>query len=177
MQDPLAYFLTFHTYGSWLHGRREGSVDYRHRSYGQAHLPPDDRQLARRQQQMKHPEIVLDAAKREAVFDSIQETCGYRDWNLWALHVRENHVHAVVTAINTKPEKVLSDLKAYATRKLRKSKLIGVDRPLWSEHGSTRYLWDEAEVYEKCDYTLNQQGQPMQRFPEDGKPNQSEHGA
>jgi REP element-mobilizing transposase RayT len=126
---------------------------------------------------MKHPEMVLDAATREAVLSSIQETCEYRDWNLLALHVRENHVHAVVTAINTKPEKVLTDLKAYATRRLRKSKLVDPGKPLWSEHGSTRYLWDEAEVYEKCDYTLNQQGQPMQRRPEDGRPNQTEHEA
>jgi hypothetical protein len=31
---PLAYLITFNTYGSWLHGDRRGSVDRFHNRYG-----------------------------------------------------------------------------------------------------------------------------------------------
>ena len=29
------------------------------------------------------------------------------------------------------------------------------DRLVWSEHGSTRYLWDDADVLEACEYVTN----------------------
>ena len=37
---PLAYFITFTTYGSWLPGSDKGSVDAEHRSYGTPYLEP-----------------------------------------------------------------------------------------------------------------------------------------
>ena len=33
-EEPLAYFITFHTYGSWLHGAVSGSVDDEHNRPG-----------------------------------------------------------------------------------------------------------------------------------------------
>ena len=38
---PLAYFLSFTCYGSWLRGRTPGSVDEDHNQYGTPFLPPD----------------------------------------------------------------------------------------------------------------------------------------
>jgi hypothetical protein len=38
---PLAYFITFHTYGTWIHGDDRGSVDRHHNLYGTPMLPPD----------------------------------------------------------------------------------------------------------------------------------------
>jgi hypothetical protein len=35
---PLAYLITFRSYGTWLHGK-EGSVDRFHNVYGQPKLP------------------------------------------------------------------------------------------------------------------------------------------
>ena len=177
MQDPLAYFISFHTYGTWLHGRDEGSVDYQHKTYGQPHLPTNKQQETARKNQMKDPEVRLNHIARTIVLHSLLETCEYRTWQPHAIHIRENHVHLVVTAKSTKPEKVLGDLKAYATRALRKKNHIAKDASVWSEHGSTRYLWDQAAVYEKCHYTLHEQGKPMQRWPADGRILLSEHEA
>lgn len=123
---------------------------------------------------LKHPMFLLNEACREVVLDSVVETCGYRGWRLLAVHIRENHVHVVVSAGQAVAEKVLRDLKAYATRGLRNHGLLGADEPAWSEHGSTRYLWSEDEVAEKCHYTLYEQGEPMQRWTEQGL---SEHEA
>ncbi len=36
---PLAYFITFRCYGTWLHGDRRGSVDRFHNIYGTPRLP------------------------------------------------------------------------------------------------------------------------------------------
>lgn len=33
-QEPVAYFITFTTYGTWLQGRDPGWVDRQHNQYG-----------------------------------------------------------------------------------------------------------------------------------------------
>jgi hypothetical protein len=38
---PLAYFITFSTYGSWLHGEEKGSVDRAHNLPGTPYLEAD----------------------------------------------------------------------------------------------------------------------------------------
>lgn len=61
------------------------------------------------------------------------------------MSVRTNHVHCVVVGIAS-PERILNDLKAWATRALREAELVPPDVSPWSRHGSTRYLWTEASV-------------------------------
>jgi hypothetical protein len=46
MSEPLAYFITFTTYGAWLHGRKPGSVDRDHNAPGTPFLPADPEQEA-----------------------------------------------------------------------------------------------------------------------------------
>ena len=53
---------------------------------------------------------------------AIRETCRIRKWELLALNVRTNHVHAVVSTKQI-PERVLNALKANATRRLREKEL------------------------------------------------------
>lgn len=94
------------------------------------------------------------------------EVCQQRKWELLAAHVRTQHVHVVVQAM-VKPEKVLIDLKAYATRALRKHGLLEPSAKPWTEHGSTRYLWKPKDVEGAWNYVLFEQGEPMWRYPND----------
>jgi len=171
MNQPLAYFITFHTHGSWLHGRAQGSVDPEHNQPGTPVLPEDGQRHNRERAVMKKPPFVLDDDHRSCMRATIVEVCDHRQWQLLALHVRTNHVHAVIVA-PCKPEKVMSDLKAWCTRRLREAKLLGQKDDAWSRHGSTLYLWREASVAEKTDYTLNQQGTPLRfaKYPDDDHP-------
>src|SRR5437660_12150245 len=115
---PLAYFITFTTYGVWLHGREIGSVDKEHNEPGTPFLPPDPIREAEMSNNLREPPYLLDEARRTVVLETIQEVTRYRRWRLLACHVRTNHVHLVVTA-EAKPEKIMSDLKAYASRRLK----------------------------------------------------------
>jgi len=164
--EPAAYFITFHTYGSRLHGHSDGSVDYHHRDPKQPALPPDPQREAASHQRMKHTVVILDKPARQAVLSAILETCEYRKWQLHAVHVRTTHVHVVVTASGTTAEKTMVDLKAYATRRLRKDQHLSTNAPAWSEHGSTRYLWDSDAITQKTRYTLHEQGNAMSHWPE-----------
>ena len=50
----LAYFITFSTYGTWLHGtaKEEGSVDRRHNVYGTPFVSADELHEARAESRM-----------------------------------------------------------------------------------------------------------------------------
>ena len=160
MSQSLAYFITFHTHGSWLHGETKGSVDRNHNRYGTAFIPTDPQRRNDAAQRMRHNPVILNADQREIIHRTIEEVCQHRDWHPHAVHVRTNHIHAVITA-PIPPEKVMNDLKAWCTRRLREAGLHGQDKKLWSEHGSTHYLWTEAALADKIDYTLNRQGAPL----------------
>jgi REP element-mobilizing transposase RayT len=157
MSESLAYFLTWHTYGSWLHGHERGSVDEEHRVPGTPFAPSATERLAHSRARLVNEPIALDEAGRSAVQSAMVEVCAYRCWRLLALHVRTTHVHAIVAA-EKPPEKVMNDFKAYGTRRLRREGLVKADTRVWSTHGSTRYLWDEARLIEVIDYVVNRQG-------------------
>lgn len=100
---------------------------------------------------------LLSKESRAVVLNALLETCLHRRWTLLAAHIRTTHVHVVVAA-DASPEKVMNDLKAYATRAL--NNLEG-SRKRWARHGSTRWLWKDNEVRRAIRYVMEEQGQPM----------------
>jgi REP element-mobilizing transposase RayT len=166
MSDPLAYFITFSTYGVWLHGRAEGSVDRLHNEPFTPFLPPDPALEAKERADMIAGAYHLDAPRRRIVLDTIREVCRHRGWRLLAAQVRGTHVHMVVHAA-VPPEKVMNDCKAYASRRLTEAGFDGKDAKRWSRHGSTKYIWDETYLHNAIRYTLHGQGDPMERHAED----------
>jgi REP element-mobilizing transposase RayT len=107
---------------------------------------------------------VLDSAQRHCVEASASETCKIRKWKLYAINVRTNHVHLVVSIGETKPEIALNAFKANATREMRKSACWQSARSPWSDKGSKRYLWNEKSLAQAIDYVLNGQGDDLPDF-------------
>lgn len=105
---------------------------------------------------MAEEPYLLNKDRRETVLRTIQEVARHRRWQLWAVHVRSNHVHLVVTAA-AKPEKVMSDFKAWCSRRLREQHAES-DRTRWTQHGSTRHLMTEEEFHSAVRYVLLGQG-------------------
>ncbi|MFN8616596.1 MAG: transposase [Dehalococcoidia bacterium] len=158
MPDPLAYFLTWTTSGTWLHGDERGSKDHTRTAIGERELPPDEGLNRYRRFQLGDKVFLLDSpAKRAAVRDAIERTCALRDWRISAVNVRTNHVHLVVSA-DQKPEEVMTSLKAWATRALVAGGLVDRGERVWTRHGSTRYLWSEADVIAAGTYVVEGQG-------------------
>lgn len=159
VKSPLAYLITFTTYGTWLHGNRAGSI-WKDSVTSKTKLIASEPKLeASEAGRLKNASFVMDAEHRKAVLDSILEVCFFRNWDAYAVHVRTNHAHAVVST-NLQPEKVMNDFKVYATRALRK-KCRMLPRKIWTRHGSTKYLWNERELSDAVQYVRDQQGKIM----------------
>jgi len=157
----LGYLISFHTYGTWLHGRAEGSVDDEHAMPGTPYAPPNTLRERRERQALRHPPVELDAQRRFVVDATIQEVCNHRHWRLHALNVRTTHAHIVVSASHT-PERVMNDFKAYATRRMREAGVLSQDIEPWSYHGSTRYLNTDNSFARAVQYVLHEQGDQLE---------------
>ncbi len=161
---PLAYLITFRCYGTWLHGDERGSVNRFRNQYKTSRLPPEKNWVETNTQRLKGKVVALDAARRDAVEKAIRETCGIRGWNLQAINVRTNHVHAVVSIGAKKPEIALNAFKANATRSMRESGCWKNEASPWADKGSKRYLWNERSVALAVDYVINDQGDDLPDF-------------
>lgn len=160
---PLAYLISFRTYGTWLHGDNRGSTSRKQNKYGTPRIAPNLRLQRAELKQLQHPPIKLDSRQRAVVEQAVREVCTNRGYWLRAINVRTNHVHTVVSAA-IKPEPILQAFQAYATRKLRRAGLLPEDVKPWTRHGSTPYLWKERHVERAIDYVVNGQGDELPSF-------------
>lgn len=151
---PLAYFITWTTYGTWLPGDQRGSVINNSTPGTQfdAHTPG---LVEASKARMVSPAFVMDAKRRAIVDSAIREHASFRGWRVLALHVRTNHVHVVIGA-RAKPEDVMGKLKSRGSRVLREAG-ERVGSGVWTVHGSTRYLDTPASVERAIAYVLYEQ--------------------
>ena len=154
---PVAYFITFRAYGTWLPGDRRGAI--RHASATSASAPiPSNRGLEFQSRGLLHGDPVgFDKPCREALTVAIGEVCEVRGWNLLPLNVRTNHVHLVVQC-DASPERAMSQFKSYATRRMVLEGLFPASARPWAWHGSTRYLWSDQDVEDTWAYVIHGQG-------------------
>ncbi len=141
----------------WLHGDPRGSVI---QSKGTAKLLGHNPKLQNyHQDKLTYPPVKLGSDQRKIVLAAIVEHCDVKGWQLFAAHIRSNHVHILVGAY--KPD-LVADFKSWATRKLRAN---GYDMPrVWTQGGSMQYLFKDDEIKEKVDYIINQQGDMMEYY-------------
>jgi len=163
---PLAYFITFSCYGTWLHGKKTTSVDRRNNTYETDFLSVNPARQASVEERMLETPYLLNDARRNIVLSAIKEVCNHRLWSLLAAHVRTNHIHFAVRA-DIKPEIIISTIKAYASRRLNEAKLDDKRVNRWTKHGSTRYLWRSEEVVSVIQYIVHEQGSPMAVFQDE----------
>jgi REP element-mobilizing transposase RayT len=159
MECPIAYLITFTTYGTWLHGDKRNSVNNEHNRVGYEFVPPNPGLNTKEHTLLKNPPIKLNTFCRGAVLQAILEVCKFRDWFAHSVHVRSNHVHIVVSG-QEKPEKMMRDFKGYGTRAIKKSGIIFAEK-YWTRHGSTKYLWTKEQLQSAIEYVKNGQGKIM----------------
>jgi REP element-mobilizing transposase RayT len=156
---PVPYFISFRTYGSWLHGSRPGSVDRAHNRLGGEFAPLCDARAEHERSIMLAAPVLLTPEGRTVTLQAIGGVCRHRGWNVHAINVRTNHVHTVVSTAHrpATPERVMVDFKAWATRRLIEAGCSPPGAAVWAHHGSTRYLNHEDGFAGACHYTMYEQ--------------------
>lgn len=153
---PIAYFITFSTYGTRVHGDNRGTVDRAHNTYGTPTLDHDPVREGEERHRMRQRDFILNPEQRASVHQTMHDVATHRGWAILAINVRSTHVHVIVRGA-VAPERIMGDFKRWATRRLREARLVEADRLIWTEHGSTQYIWDAEGCAEACDYVKNRQ--------------------
>ena len=157
---PLAYFITFRTYATWLHGDSRSSVD----SNNNVYLKPKIKPLPDLEKKMRaicnEDKYLMNAEQRATVLKSIVSTCQFADWRLYAAHVRTNHVHIIVKAPKD-PKKIAVSFKAYATRYLKQQFPELHREKFWSSGAATEHLFDSNNLFRTMQYVIEDQGRKM----------------
>ena len=149
MNDPLAYFLTWTTYGTWLPGDNRGWI--KRNESGVQSSEPGLKKLAK--QKMTEERVILSQEQRLIVDQQIRAHADHRAWNILALNVRTNHVHLVIEA-HASPEEVMRQMKMWCTQKLKQSTR---QTKWWTKNGDCKLLFTEEAVENVVRYTLEGQ--------------------
>ena len=157
--SPLAYFITFTTYGTWLHGDERGSIL---RKDNHTRLIAECTPLRRHETGMlKSKPVILSRGDRNAVISTIIKHCQIRKWKLYAAHVRTNHVHIIVKS-NVSINDTASQFKQWSTRILKESGFESL--PVWTKGSSRKYIFTEDKLREKVHYVAYEQGKMLEHY-------------
>ena len=139
--EPVGFFITWTVYGTFLQGDARW---WKKRNAGEQLPQPLLEQWHRNR--LNHDVILLNEDLRKVVESEIEDHCERRDWKLWAVNARTNHVHVVVTASGVKPEKVRDQLKANSTRGIRQIDSRFTERPVWTTKGDVQFVKTEDDL-------------------------------
>lgn len=163
--DPIAFLITWSTYGTWLPGNARGWVEYRH-----GFQLPDPILELECVARMSEDACRLAHHQRERVNKQVAETCQHKRWLLHAVNCRSNHVHVVLSS-PANPKTIREQLKAWCTRRLNEQQTelavpVGERRSnWWNERGSIRWIFSESDLAAAIDYVVNQQDNPHRFAP------------
>ncbi len=147
---PFAYFITFTTRGSRLHGCEKGSVN---RKGEYIEINPNWENFDK--SEMTNQPIVLSSIQRKIVQNALKSCCEKKKWTLHIVAVQSNHVHILLSANEQTFDFVATALKAAATNALHKSGEFEKNVKIWTRKASKRYVFNDEEYY-VYDYIKNQ---------------------
>jgi REP element-mobilizing transposase RayT len=113
---------------------------------------PERERLAR--ERMVESAVVLTKQQRAVVEQTIRDHCRIRHWQLHAVNVRTNHVHVVLSA-DRDPAEVMSQLKAWCSRKL--SDAAGLKQTIAKKAGRRHWFTEggDMQVIDSEEYLSN----------------------
>ena len=156
MNRPIAFFITWTTYGTWLHGDPRGSFD----QDGQ-YVQPDQRRREAAKELMTDDPVILTDEQRAIVDAVIVEHCAIRGWVLHTRNVRTNHVHVVVSA-PVDGTRVRAELKLWASARLSAHAGLAPGegkngaRRWFTEKGNIEEVWDDRHLASAIEYVDDQ---------------------
>ena len=180
LPEPLAYFLTWPTYGTWLPGDERGWVEYRH-----GWQLPDPARKREAQARLTEDACLLDQDQRRLVELTIADHCRVRGWTLYTVNCRANHVHVIVAG-DREPKEIREQFKAWCTRRLKAlqqerlrplsaqdSSAAAIRQKWWAERGSALDVNDEEGLEAVIHYVREAQDHADQPQPDERERSQS----
>jgi REP element-mobilizing transposase RayT len=152
---PLAFHITFGTYGTRLHGDERGTVDRSMNQYGDPILGKDEDWEQMERERLKFEPRIFSVEQMIEVERLIPDVCIRGGWQLHTCAAGPDHVHNVLTA-QADGEAVRKWLKRWLGQELAKSYSLRDGQTFWAECGSVKWIWTEEYLLRAVKYVSDQ---------------------
>ena len=154
---PLAYHITFGTYGTRLHGDERGTVDRRMNHPGDPIVGSDPDWWERERAMLRFEPVTFDREKMLFVERVIPGVCEQGGWDYHVGAAGPDHVHALLTA-RAEGDKVRMWFKRWLGQALsaRFPDALEDGATWWAEGGSVKWVWTRDYRQNVYDYLRRQ---------------------
>jgi REP element-mobilizing transposase RayT len=156
---PLAYHITFGTYGTRLHGDARGTVDRSQNNPGDPIIGRDDAWCRLERNLLRFDPVLLERDQRIHAEASIPDVCHRGEWHLHVAAAKPDHVHVLLTA-DVEGKAVRRWFKAWLGKAMNKRWPRPAGATWWAECGSIKWIWKRDYFDNVFDYITRQRTTP-----------------
>jgi REP element-mobilizing transposase RayT len=160
---PLAYHITFGTYGTRLHGDPRGTVDREHNQFGEPILGPDPERQREEASRLNFEPVYFTLEQREFIESVIPSICERGGWQYVICAAGPDHVHVCLSAPDIPGDRIETWLKRWLTEQLSARWPLLPGARWWAKNGSVKWIFDEAYFRNVKQYIADQRASAATR--------------
>jgi REP element-mobilizing transposase RayT len=159
LATPLAYHITFGTYGTRLHGDPRGTVERAQNRYGDPIKGADQRCWSRETGKLRYRPVCLTLEQRCFAENVIPNICLRGRWAYFNCAAASDHVHTLLSA-GADGLKVRMWLKRWLGEALAAKWPLLEGQTWWAEGGSVKWVLDQCYFAKVREYIDRQRATP-----------------
>jgi REP element-mobilizing transposase RayT len=140
LHQPLAFHITFGTYGTRLHGDPRGTVDRGMNKPGDPIIGEDPGWWSLENNRLNFLPVLLNDEQMGFVEQVVPSICDRGKWKLHTCAGGPNHVHAIL-ATSSEGQAVRKWFKRWLGEALSARWPLQSGATWWSEGGSVKWIW------------------------------------
>jgi REP element-mobilizing transposase RayT len=160
MDIPLAYHITFGSYGTRLHGDERGTIDRTMNKPGDPIVGRNEEWARMERALLKYPPVILSHEQRLAIELIVPDVCDRGGWVFSNVAARGDHVH-VLLSTNRAPKAVRKWLKRWLGEELNERWTINEGKRWWVTGGSIKWVWKDWYLRNVYEYIEAQRTTPL----------------
>jgi len=155
MNFPLAYHITFGTYGTRLHGSDRPTVDRSQNQFGEPVIGKDLEWETIERSLLKFPPRILTVRQRQFVEETMPSICVRGGWEHITTAAAKDHVHNIIRA-TVDGQDVRKWLKRWISQAMNARWPLLPEQVWWAECGSVKWIWESDYLDRATDYVNRQ---------------------
>ena len=160
LEFPLAYHLTFGTYGTRLHGDKRGTVSREQNRFGEPIIGQDVVWQRLEQSQLKFPPVVFSNEQQRHIEHVMAGVCERGGWEYHIAAGQPDHVHVMLTSPND-GKAIRKWLKTWLGQEMSTRWPLAPRQTWWAEGRSIRSVWNDDYFKNLFEYIRAQQTPPL----------------
>ena len=156
---PMAYHITWGTYGTRLHGDERGTVDRSMNNFGDPIIGRDGDWHRIESSRLRFPARVLTVEQRLLIENIVPDICIRGGWTFVTTAAADDHVHNIISS-PVDGKDIRKWLKRWVSEALNKRWPIEQGQVWWAECGSVKWIWNEDYYRRAADYVRGQRTHP-----------------